>query len=174
MTLFELGALGEFIGSVAVLATLLYLAIQVRQNTQQQRHDRIVSIQHGQNAVVAQLQDGNGVRAFALTAEGDGAATIEDRARTLIWLIQYINHFQIVLEAHKNGEMDRAHYDLWEGFAVSMVACKGITEWWYEENGRLAFMPETRELVESKLSDKENPPLPFNEMWSIFSASSWR
>ncbi len=33
MTLMELGALGEFLGSIAVLATLVYLAVQLRQNT---------------------------------------------------------------------------------------------------------------------------------------------
>jgi hypothetical protein len=33
MTIIELGALGEFIGAIAVVATLAYLAIQVRQNT---------------------------------------------------------------------------------------------------------------------------------------------
>ncbi len=33
MTIIELGALGEFLGSIAVLATLVYLAVQIRQNT---------------------------------------------------------------------------------------------------------------------------------------------
>ena len=33
MTIQDLGALGEFIGSVAVLATLVYLTLQTRQNT---------------------------------------------------------------------------------------------------------------------------------------------
>lgn len=33
MSLIELGALGEFIGSIAVLATLVYLVFQIRQNT---------------------------------------------------------------------------------------------------------------------------------------------
>ncbi len=34
MTILELGALGEFLGSIAVLATLVYLSVQIRQNTQ--------------------------------------------------------------------------------------------------------------------------------------------
>ena len=38
MTLENLGNLGEFIGSIAVLASLLYLALQVRQATKWQRH----------------------------------------------------------------------------------------------------------------------------------------
>ena len=33
MTIIELGALGEFLGSIAVLATLVYLAMQILQNT---------------------------------------------------------------------------------------------------------------------------------------------
>lgn len=37
MTIVELGAIGEFAGSIAVLITLIYLAVQVRQNT---RHVR--------------------------------------------------------------------------------------------------------------------------------------
>ncbi|NIP16036.1 MAG: hypothetical protein GWM88_15410 [Pseudomonadales bacterium] len=33
MSISELGSLGEFVGSLAVLATLIYLAMQIRQNT---------------------------------------------------------------------------------------------------------------------------------------------
>ena len=33
MTIIELGALGEFVGAIAVVATLIYLAVQIRQNT---------------------------------------------------------------------------------------------------------------------------------------------
>ena len=33
MSISELGSLGEFVGSIAVLATLIYLAMQIRQNT---------------------------------------------------------------------------------------------------------------------------------------------
>ncbi len=33
LTIQDLGALGEFFGSIAVLATLVYLALQTRQNT---------------------------------------------------------------------------------------------------------------------------------------------
>ncbi len=33
MTIIELGALGEFVGAIAVVVTLIYLAVQIRQNT---------------------------------------------------------------------------------------------------------------------------------------------
>ena len=34
MTVVELGAIGEFVGAIAVVTTLIYLAAQIRQNTQ--------------------------------------------------------------------------------------------------------------------------------------------
>ena len=33
MSIMELGALGEFVGAFAVVATLIYLALQIRSNT---------------------------------------------------------------------------------------------------------------------------------------------
>jgi len=75
MTITELGALGEFIGSILTIATLIYLATQVRQNTAQQKREESVSIQHGQNSVMAQMQDPLVVRAYARTAEGNLVAS---------------------------------------------------------------------------------------------------
>ena len=51
MTISELGSLGEFIGSIAVLITLIYLAVQVRQNT---RH---AQAQMGHDGWLANTQD---------------------------------------------------------------------------------------------------------------------
>ena len=54
MTIAELGALGEFIGSLAVVVTVGYLALQIRQSTAQQRREESLSIQQGQNSVISQ------------------------------------------------------------------------------------------------------------------------
>jgi hypothetical protein len=74
---------------------------------------------------------------------------------------------------HDTGTLDEERYKLWEGFAISMVACKGLREWWDEERGKMGFMPEVRELFDRKLNDKNDPPIHFNQFWSIMNASSW-
>ncbi len=43
MTLSDIGNLGEAISAVAVVASLVYLAIQIRQNTRQMRHSSELS-----------------------------------------------------------------------------------------------------------------------------------
>lgn len=173
MTIQELGSIGEFVAAIATIATLIYLAVQIRQNTAQQRRDASVSIQHGQNSVVALLQDPPMQRAYALTAEHGLDACVEDRSRATNFVLQYLNHFQIVYDLHQDGILDRERYELWEGFAVSIVAPKGIREWWDDESGKLAFMPEVRELIDRKLNDTANLPRLITEMWSVHSAKSW-
>ena len=119
MTIIELGALGEFLGSVLTLATLVYLAVQIRQNTAQQKREELVSIQHGQNSVLAQLRDPRVCGAFVRGAAGANPS-IADRATAQNWVIQYLNHFQVVHDLHRNRALDEETYQLWAGFAVAM------------------------------------------------------
>jgi hypothetical protein len=167
-----IGAVGEILGALAVLITLVYLAIQIRQSTVQQKREELVSIQHGQNAVVAQLRDPQIMGAYVRTA-ADRQPTIQDRGTAFSWVVQYLNHFWVVHELHRNGALDEEQYQLWAGFAVAIVAPEGVRRWWDEENGRLGFHSEVRDLIDRRLSDSENPPVPITEMWSQFSGDAW-
>ena len=172
MTIQDLGSLGELVAAIATLVTLAYLAVQVRLNTAQQRREELVSVQHGQNEVVRQLQDPRVMGAY-VRAAGDANATIEDHGTAFAFVVQYLNHFQVVHETHQRGTMDREQYELWAGFAVSIVAPPGIRRWWDEEDGRMAFHSEVRELVDRRLTDPEHPPVPLTEMWSQFDPAAW-
>ena len=138
MTISELGAIGEFFGSILTLVTLVYVAIQIRQNTAQQKREELVSIQHGQNGVIALMQDPRLAEAFVRVA-GDRDPSVEELMRAQNWILQYLNHFQIIQDLYTNGALDEERYQLWAGFAVAMVAPAGIRRWWDEEDGKLAF-----------------------------------
>ena len=173
MTISELGSIGEFIGSIVLIVTLAYLAIQVRQNTAQQKREETISIQRGQNDVIAHMMDPGIVRAYVRAADGDIPASVEDRAIAIQWVLQYLNHFQIVYDLHHDGTLDVERYEIWEGFAISIVAPKGIQNWWEAESGKLAFTPQVRELIDRKLRDTADPPIPINKMWTYFTTEAW-
>ena len=59
MTIFELGALGEFIASIAVIVTLTFLVVELRRNTSATRR-----------ANIRQSTDGNSRALNALLDEG--------------------------------------------------------------------------------------------------------
>jgi hypothetical protein len=172
MTISDLGALGEFFGSILTLATLVYVAVQIRQNTFQQKREEILSVQHGQNTVVAPMQNPRVMGAYVRTAT-DHNPTIEDRGTCFSWVIQYINHYQVVHELHHKGGLDGDKYELWTGFAVAIVAPAGIRRWWDEESGKLAFHAEVRDEIDRRLRDSKNPPVPITEMWSHYSGAAW-
>ncbi len=163
MTVIELGAFGEFVGSMLVMVTLFYLAMQVRQNTAQQKREETISIQNGQNRVIAQWTDPAMVRAYVRAADGDVPASVEDRSRAIMWLIHL----------YHDGTLDEERYRLWEMWAVRMVASKGIRHWWDAESGKEGFMPDVRDLIDRKLNDPVDPPTPLNETWSIFATTAW-
>ena len=172
MTIEQLGAIGEFVGSLLTLVTLAYLAVQVRQNTAQQRREEIVAIHHGQNDVVRQLQDPAVIGGYVRTAT-EMSPSIEDRGASFSWVVQYLNHFQIVHEIHKAGGISDEHYELWKGFAVAIVAPSGIQLWWDGENGRMGFHSDVREAIDAALRDEANPPVPLTEMWTQFMGPAW-
>ena len=135
-----IGAIGELLGALVVVVTLGYLAIQIRQNTAQQKREETVSVQRGQNEVLTQLQDPATVRSYAMMAEKGRAANPEDRSRAIIFLVQYLNHFQIVYDLYQLGSLDEDRYKFWESVAVAWVASKGLREWWDEDNGKLGLI----------------------------------
>jgi hypothetical protein len=60
MTFAELGAIGEFIGSIAVLATLIYLATQIRQNNRSMEDNKkfaLAQVYQSRAALTMQLQN---------------------------------------------------------------------------------------------------------------------
>ena len=174
MTISEWGAVAELISSVAVIASLIYLALEIRQNTAQQKREETVSIQHGQNSVIQSMMDPRIVRAYTLTADGDFDVSADDRATAIVWVIQYINHFQIVCDLYDAGSLAQERFDLWKGFAISIVASRGIRAWWDDESGKLAFMPRVRDLIDEELTSSNNSTVPFNTMWKIFTTQTWR
>jgi hypothetical protein len=172
MTIQDLGSLGELVAALATLVTLVYLATQIRQNTAQQQREEMLSIQHGQNEVVRQLQDPSVMGSYVRTATNRNPS-IEDRGTAFAFLIQYLNHFQVVHALYERGALDEEQYSLWLGFAVALVAPPGTQRWWDEENGRLGFHAGVRGAIDARLRDAQDPPVPITEMWSQFDGDAW-
>jgi len=106
MTIAELGSVGEFIGSIAVLITLIYLAIQVRQNT---RH---VQAQMGHDGWLANTHD-------EIAKLGDDAAETLAKADLPITFENYPildMHMEIATFLQQNGIQ---FIDLREAFTES-------------------------------------------------------
>ena len=126
MTLLELGALGEFVGAIAVVATLVYLAIQIRQNTRSMEENRRLALAQTYQMRADALQEMM-VRAAEseyigpvitkLTSLGypeDVASLAQltpiERGRFRQWQIAQQTHWDNVFYQYQQGFLDDEYY----------------------------------------------------------------
>ena len=126
MSILELGALGEFLGSIAVLATLVYLSVQIRQNTR--------GLDEGKKLALAQTyQDRSDALQMMLVHAADskhigpiitkltGAGYPEDisaleelsnveRQRFRLWQIAQETHWDNMFFQYQQGFIDEEYY----------------------------------------------------------------
>lgn len=126
MNLVELGALGEFVGSIVVLITLVYLSIQVKQNTRSMEEGRKLALaqtyQMRSDALQMMLthaadSDHIGPIITRLTSAGypeDISAldslSVEDRGRFRQWQIAQQTHWDNMFFQYQRGFIDEEYY----------------------------------------------------------------
>jgi hypothetical protein len=134
-----LGNLGDFIGGLAVIATLLYLAVQVRQNTQMLRANALatgsearLSFNHllGTNPAAA--------RVYQLGLE-DFSSLTEDEQRQFLHLIRAgFGSYQHVFQQYEGGLVDEAVWHQDRRAAIGLLSLPHIQVWW--KHRRSAFI----------------------------------
>ncbi len=149
LTIQDLGALGELLGSVAVLATLVYLALQTRQNTMaiaaQLDAARIIAVQDINLATATStelLETLNGDRIEASTTEQTRLHHYwMARFYALSWNFNQLRRGLNTLPLAE-GRMARRVVGYFNDF-------RGVEGWW-EKTARSAFPPDFVEWVEEQ------------------------
>lgn len=127
MTIQELGALGELIGGAAVVATLIYLAVQLRQNTRSIENARLLALaqtyQMRSDALQAMLVTASdsehiGPIIVKLTEHGypEDVSSLdklsrEEWGRFRQWHIAQITHWDNMHFQYQQGFLDNEYYN---------------------------------------------------------------
>ncbi len=126
MTLLELGALGEFVGAIAVVVTLVYLAIQIRQNTRSMEENRRLALAQTyqmradalqEMLVHAAVSEHIGQVVTKLTSFGypDEVASLDqltpiERGRFRQWQIAQQTHWDNMFYQYQQGFLEEEYY----------------------------------------------------------------
>lgn len=146
MDIQTLGNLGEFIGSLAVLVTLVYLAIQTRQTVTVARQTSLSDILERRQELMTQLMDRDFIEVW-----GKGCSKQQldapDAQRFTSFAISFLSHVQDVHIQFKAGLID---YKVWEAerrlMAVSFNQ-PGFLDWW--EHGQQFVTEEFAREIEN-------------------------
>ena len=107
MTFEQLGGVGEFIGALAVLASLVYLATEVRRNT---KTSRLATLQAGlgsaQQLYDAPARDAELTRIIRLGMVDSSQLTEDESARLGWWITTVLRQAENTFVQHQAGMLD--------------------------------------------------------------------
>ena len=145
-------AIGEILGSVAVLVTLIYLAIQMRQNASAiQASTRQAILQEDQNMLLYVMNDPD-LPMLRFKTE----LTDKEKIRLGCYMIMFLRMRENNWRQHKNGVLDNATWASYRS-SIRTFASPRVISWINHPRIGESFDPEFIELVREILSSA--PPL---------------
>ena len=153
MTIQDYAALGDVIGSLAVVVSLVYLAVQVRQNTRGIRsaaHQHIVSANAAVTLTPAQNLDFGAL--LWKGATDSSRLTEETQLAFNFWCWQYFAMIQATHQLYEAGAVEEALWQKELQRAVGGLKVPGFRQWW-DAGGKRQLTPKFVSLVESTTLD---------------------
>lgn len=131
MTIQDLGNIGEFIGSLAVLVTLLYLARQYRHSAEQAR---IESLNHALGTHVQRVVEINSTdekaELFRKFCADFDALSLNEKGRAHTLMLGLVVTFNQVIRLRKAGMLEDEEFDAIQGTMISILRTTGGKQWW--------------------------------------------
>jgi len=142
-----IGAVGEAVGAIAVVVTLAYLAMQIRQNTGATRaasHHAVIEALNQGN--LAQARDAELAQIWVSGLKDRGVLTEVERQRFDSLCLAYFHVFDSLWYSAKVGTAERDLLLSEEKGFVYLMDSSGVYDWW--EANPYAFSPEFRDYME--------------------------
>ncbi len=153
----SLANLGEIIGAIAVVVSLIYLAVQVRQNTQAQRTenfsralDRVAAMQ----SALSQNSESAAIFSKGVT----DLSTLTPRERTQFTWVMYelFGAFEFMFLSSKSNSIPAEVWRRWSAAVGFWLSFSGVQAWW---NARpIPFTDSFTSFVESLLDNNPTDP----------------
>ena len=131
MELQDLANLGEFISSVAVILSLVYLAIQVRQNTASIRTENFARALERVSTMQSVLfENGELARLQAQGVLDPSTLTREERLQLTWWLSEAFGAFEFMFHQAQSGALPNEVWSRWSATTAWWVSFPGVQAWW--------------------------------------------
>ncbi|MEX2479548.1 MAG: hypothetical protein WD928_01680 [Gammaproteobacteria bacterium] len=148
-------AIAQIVAAVGVVATLGYLAVQVRQNTRAIRRSAYQELLNYITNANLMLTADRSLCELAIRAR-DGLDRLEepDQMRMLAWYNTVFRHYQNAYKLFHDGVITAEQWDSMSAPLVRHLASPGGRDMWREI--RESLMPEFRAFVEAGLPPAEH------------------
>ena len=159
MNIQDLGSLGELVAAIATVATLGYLAIQIRQNTTQSRA-------YTQRDLLTEIAKDNekSARNPALTRKGlvgYSALTDDEKIEFADLMLSMAVRFEASLRLYRDGLLDELLFEGHRRWVLAWLTTPGGREWW--ASVREYYSEDARQFFDKELGNATSLPKPITE-----------
>ena len=151
-----LAATGEFVGGIAVIVSIIYLALQVRSSAvsskaQGQRDNMDVftffaPLHHKPNRDIFR----KGTRNF------DGLSD-DEKLHFHSLFHPLVSQYQSIYADHKLGLMDEIAFESWSGAMITVLSSVGVHQWW--QGAKIVYAVDFQQAIDEAISDTNAPSL---------------
>ena len=142
MTILEMGALGEFIGAILLLLSLVYVGIQIKQNTAASRAQAINQANSQYGVLMSQIATNESLAKIYRIATEGGDLGPDETVRYTAYLSSFFAFIEETYLLHQSGTYAE---DLGDGDFVEFLAptvrrllsSPAAVRWWKEESRNL-------------------------------------
>ena len=153
-----IGAVAELLGAVAVLATLVYLARQIRQSRDAVESASAETVLSNMNAAYQNAATSSELgRVLFAGQENMDALTDEEKGQFVFWFFGYFRTLELAYHHYLAGNFNES---MWEGYArhtQSLVITSGVKQYW--EMRKDVFSPEFANYID-ELAKGESSAVP--------------
>jgi hypothetical protein len=153
MSLSDLASIGSFVSGLAVLASLIFVGFQLRQNTQAIRAN--ASQAHSQNwhqITLPVIESGDFARILRLGLDDIACLTDDERVRFYAFAGTTLRFFEGARLQWLHGQLDEEHWNNVEKSATDFAATSGFRYYWAERHHWLS--PQFRKWYESLAQER--------------------
>ena len=130
MDITTLAAWGEFLGGIAVVVSLVYLAAQIRINTKMVRASNAGDLQMATNGFSAMTVDAETASLHLRGLNDFSGLGVVDQVRFNGLMSQLLNPISQAFALHQQGLLDRAAMESQAKTVPSLFHNMGARQWW--------------------------------------------
>jgi hypothetical protein len=151
MTLSDLASLGSFVSGVAVLVSLVYLAVQVRQTEKNQRALMNQGVATRAMERIAWMAEPHISDLFTRAVAGDSEYSAQELFKLAVMLRSMLISGQDVYTQRNSGLLDQIMFDQTMGGVRLWLAQPTFRALW--KAGRLSYAPEWASYVDKMIAE---------------------
>jgi hypothetical protein len=145
-----LGAIGDFVGGVLVVVSVLYLAVQLRQANRHAQASAYVGFIDAWNSLLNDLVSDEGVQEAIRAGFADFNGLPKNHQAVFHMRIgAIVNHWLVADELCEKGLLPRELYEECTNFVISLLSTKGGLQYWERDAGLTPKGQELLDLIKS-------------------------